>query len=175
MTTNKDMTCRIVRPDSTFAGKQGLTYAEGISAESVGSKAICMHVLTMPPGARAKAHLHENHETAIYMLAGEADTWYGARLEHRDELTAMIEARTIGATIHRPVTGEGRSREVEPGWGLAAAIGALGALYPAWRASRMNVLAAIQRGASPYGPAPKGGGVAAVGHVRPCCSQLRIS
>ena len=55
MTTNKDMACRIVRPDSTFAGKQGLTYAEGISAESVGSKAICMHVLTMPPGARGKA------------------------------------------------------------------------------------------------------------------------
>lgn len=88
MTTKKDMTCRIVRPDSTFAGKQGLTYAEGISAESVGSKAICMHVLTMPPGARAKAHLHENHETAIYMLAGEADTWYGARLEHHVVLKA---------------------------------------------------------------------------------------
>ena len=28
-----------------------------------------MHLLTMPPGGRAKAHLHENHETAIYMLA----------------------------------------------------------------------------------------------------------
>lgn len=81
-------TCRIVRPDSTFAGKQGLTYAEGISAQSVGSKAICMHVLTMPPGARAKAHLHENHETAIYMLAGEADTWYGDKLEHHVVLKA---------------------------------------------------------------------------------------
>jgi hypothetical protein len=34
------------------------------------------------------------------------------------ELTAMIAARTMGATIHRPVTAEGRSREVEPGWGL---------------------------------------------------------
>ncbi len=36
-----------------------------------------MHILTMPPGARAKAHLHENHETAIYMLSGKVDTWYG--------------------------------------------------------------------------------------------------
>ncbi len=34
------------------------------------------------------------------------------------ELTAMVAARTIGATIHRPVTAEGRSGEVEPGWGL---------------------------------------------------------
>ena len=36
------------------------------------------------------------------------------------ELTAMIAARTIGATIHRPVTAEGRSLEVDPGWGLDA-------------------------------------------------------
>ncbi|MGO7465284.1 cupin, partial [Rhizobium ruizarguesonis] len=43
---------------------------------------ICMHLLTIPPGVRAKAHLHEAHETAIYMLSGEAHTWYGDRLEH---------------------------------------------------------------------------------------------
>jgi uncharacterized RmlC-like cupin family protein len=40
-----------------------------------------MHLLTMPPGARAKAHMHENHETAIYVLSGEVHTWYGDRLE----------------------------------------------------------------------------------------------
>ena len=34
------------------------------------------------------------------------------------ELTAMIAARTMGVPIHRPVTADGRSREVEPGWGL---------------------------------------------------------
>ena len=34
------------------------------------------------------------------------------------ELTAMIAARAMGATIHRPVTAEGRSLELEPGWGL---------------------------------------------------------
>jgi uncharacterized RmlC-like cupin family protein len=36
----------------------------------------------MPPGARAKAHKHESHETAIYVLSGRAGTWYGERLEH---------------------------------------------------------------------------------------------
>ena len=41
-----------------------------------------MHLLTIPPGGRAKAHMHESHETAIYMLSGEAHTWYGDRLEH---------------------------------------------------------------------------------------------
>jgi hypothetical protein len=34
------------------------------------------------------------------------------------ELTAMIAARTMGMPIHRPVTADGRSSEVEPGWGL---------------------------------------------------------
>ena len=75
-------TCHLIRPESTYEGKQGLTYFAGIAAESVGSSGICMHVLTMPPGARAKAHLHESHETAIYVLTGEVDTWYGDELEH---------------------------------------------------------------------------------------------
>jgi uncharacterized RmlC-like cupin family protein len=74
-------TCRIVRPSQTYDGKQGLSYFEGIAAETVGSSGICMHLLTMPPGARAKAHLHENHETAIYVLSGEVDTWFGDELE----------------------------------------------------------------------------------------------
>lgn len=34
------------------------------------------------------------------------------------ELTAMIAARTMGIGIHRPVTADDRSREVEPGWGI---------------------------------------------------------
>ena len=35
------------------------------------------------------------------------------------ELSAMIEARALGLPIHRPVTADSRSQEVEPGWGLA--------------------------------------------------------
>jgi uncharacterized RmlC-like cupin family protein len=75
--------CRVVRAEETYDGKQGLTYFCGIAAETVGSRGICMHLLTIPPGARAKAHLHENHETAIYMLAGDVLTLYGDRLQHR--------------------------------------------------------------------------------------------
>lgn len=48
-------TCRVVRPgSSTYTGKQGLSYFEGIAAETVGSTGICMHLLTVPPGARAR-------------------------------------------------------------------------------------------------------------------------
>ena len=41
-----------------------------------------MHLLTIPPGGRAKAHKHESHETAIYVLTGETHTWFGERLEN---------------------------------------------------------------------------------------------
>ena len=34
------------------------------------------------------------------------------------QLSALVAARTIGATIHRPVAADGRWDEVEPGWGL---------------------------------------------------------
>ena len=78
--------CRLVRPSDTYDGKQGLTYFEGIASETVGSRAICMHLLTIPPGGRAKVHLHENHETAIYILEGEAITLWGDNLEERTEL-----------------------------------------------------------------------------------------
>ncbi len=74
-------TCRIVRPGHTYEGKQGFSYFEGIARETVGSTGICMHLLTIPPGGRAKAHKHEHHETAIYALSGESQVWYGDRLE----------------------------------------------------------------------------------------------
>jgi uncharacterized RmlC-like cupin family protein len=55
-------TCVAVKPGKEFAGKQGLLYAPGISAESVGAQGIHLQILTMPPKARAKAHKHEAHE-----------------------------------------------------------------------------------------------------------------
>lgn len=76
-------TCRVVRPTDSYDGKQGLSYFEGIAAQTVGSRGICMHLVTIPPGARAKAHMHEKHETAIYVLDGEAVTLHGDRLEER--------------------------------------------------------------------------------------------
>ena len=39
-------------------------------------------MLTIPPGVKGKAHLHESHETAIYTLSGQVETWYGDRLQH---------------------------------------------------------------------------------------------
>jgi len=73
--------CKVVQTGQTYTGKQALTYFSGISAENTQSQGICMHLLTIPPGGKAKAHLHEQHETAIYVLSGEAGMWYGENLE----------------------------------------------------------------------------------------------
>lgn len=74
--------CRVVRAGETYRGKQGLNYFAGISAESVGAEAICMHLLVMPAGATGKAHYHAEHETAIYMIEGVTEFAHGEWLEH---------------------------------------------------------------------------------------------
>ena len=43
-------------------------------------RALCLHLFTIPPGGRAKPHQHESHESAVYVLSGEAGIRYGERL-----------------------------------------------------------------------------------------------
>ena len=74
--------CRLVRSGKHITGKQGLDYTVGISAESAGSTGIHMQMVTLPPGARARAHKHATHETALYVLTGVSGMWHGDRLEH---------------------------------------------------------------------------------------------
>lgn len=42
-----------------------------------------MQLITIPPGGRAKAHLHRGHETAIYVIQGMAAMRYGEDLMER--------------------------------------------------------------------------------------------
>jgi uncharacterized RmlC-like cupin family protein len=77
----KTPTCRLVRAGEEFQGKQGLMYAPGISAETAGARGIHLQFVTLPPGARAKAHKHASHETAIYVLSGVSGMWYGEQLD----------------------------------------------------------------------------------------------
>lgn len=81
METHNNPTCRVLRSTGTYQGRQQTSYSSAISAESVGAKGLCMHLLSIPPGGRAKAHLHQDHETAIYVLSGEAGMWYGEGLQ----------------------------------------------------------------------------------------------
>jgi len=94
--------CRRIRGGAGFHGKQGLDYFAGISAESTGSQAICMHLLEMPPGASARPHYHESHETAIYVLEGTAEMRYGPNLEQVMETAAGDFVYIPAGVPHQP-------------------------------------------------------------------------
>jgi uncharacterized RmlC-like cupin family protein len=65
----------VVKPGTTYIGKQGFTYGAGASAETVGARQVCMNVLPMRPAARAKAHYHKGIATIAY-LEGECIVYY---------------------------------------------------------------------------------------------------
>ncbi len=73
---------QVVKPGQTYEGKQGFVYGSGASAETVGSQQICMNVLPMPPGAKAKVHYHDKIETIAYLLEGRCAVYFGNQMEH---------------------------------------------------------------------------------------------
>lgn len=73
--------CVVVRSGESKAGATGLDYFVGVSAETAGARRLCLQLVAIPPGGRASAHLHVEHESALYVLEGEVVTWYGEGLE----------------------------------------------------------------------------------------------
>src|SRR5829696_8928207 len=62
----------VVRAGESYQGKQGPDYIPGVSVETVGSQALWLGSVTLPPaGGRTKAHIHENGESAFYLISGE--------------------------------------------------------------------------------------------------------
>lgn len=96
--------CRIVRGGDAegYAGKQGLDYFAGVSAESCGSEGLCLHLLVIPPGGQARAHLHEGHESAIYVLEGSAAMRHGEGLAQVDTMTAGDFVFIPAGVPHQP-------------------------------------------------------------------------
>lgn len=75
----------VVRGSESYESQQGPTYAPGVSAETVGAKALFLGVVTMDPEARTKSHVHAHHESAFYMVSGdEVEVWTGDRLDHKE-------------------------------------------------------------------------------------------
>lgn len=76
-------TCKVIRSGEAYPGRQGFTYLAGLTGATAGSRAICMALVTLPPGARARTHLHHGIETAVYVIEGEAEMDFGPRLGER--------------------------------------------------------------------------------------------
>ena len=98
---------QVVKPGQTYVGKQGFTYGAGASAETVGAQQICMNVLPMPDGARAKVHYHEGIETIAYLLEGECTVRYGDTLQHRVHVMAGEQAFVPADVPHAPCNESG--------------------------------------------------------------------
>ena len=98
----------LVKPGATYLGKQGFTYRAGASSETVGARRVCMNILPMPPGARAKVHSHKDIETIAYLLEGECTVYYGDDLEERVAVSAG-DTCFLGPDIpHAPCNESGR-------------------------------------------------------------------
>ena len=80
--------CRVVRAGQSYEGKQALAYGGGISAESAGSRGPCLHTSVIPPHGRGKAHLHEDHDSATYVIEGAGEMWWGEGLAHHEVVEA---------------------------------------------------------------------------------------
>jgi len=100
-TTGAD--CRVIRSALMYEGKQNLQFFAGIAAETVGARNICMHLLTIPPGGSGRAHKHDRHESAIYIIRGSVGAWYGEALEHYLEVRAGDFLYIPAGVPHMPV------------------------------------------------------------------------
>ena len=88
--------------------RQGSDYRAGVSAETTGSQVIWLGLMALPPGGRTKAHVHEHHETALYMLSGDVvELWTGDELEHCDPVRTgdfiYIPANVLHVAVNRGV------------------------------------------------------------------------
>jgi uncharacterized RmlC-like cupin family protein len=86
--------------------QQGSDYRAGISAETTGSQVIWLGLMALPPGGRTKAHVHEHHETALYMMSGDLlELWTGDELEHCEAVRpgdfVYIPANVLHVAVNR--------------------------------------------------------------------------
>jgi uncharacterized RmlC-like cupin family protein len=86
MTLSQPLGARfVVQGAEPYTSVQGSRYAPGISRETSGASQLFLGLVTLAAGQRTKAHVHEQHESAHYMLSGEeVELWTGTRLEQCD-------------------------------------------------------------------------------------------
>jgi uncharacterized RmlC-like cupin family protein len=92
----------VVRPDPHMLTEQRSAHFVGLSANTAGAKGISMELAIMPPGAIAKPHFHPEHETALYLLKGRVEVYYGEGLKQRQVCEAGDFVFTPPGVPHQP-------------------------------------------------------------------------
>ena len=77
---NFDKDIITIRPSETIDTIQKLPNYVGISGKTAGATGISMNIVIIPPSAKAEPHFHNGYETAIYLLKGNVQTFYGKNL-----------------------------------------------------------------------------------------------
>jgi uncharacterized RmlC-like cupin family protein len=95
--------CVVIRSARSYDGKQGVSLTSGVSSRTAGAKALCLHVVMIPPGTRGMPHVHEGHESAIYTVSGETEVWHGVGLVKRTVVRAGDFMYIPPGTPHLPV------------------------------------------------------------------------
>jgi uncharacterized RmlC-like cupin family protein len=107
MNSEKPSGVCVVRPGQTYTGKQGFQYGAGVSSHTTAATRMCMNVLPMPAGARARVHYHQGIETIAYLLEGACSVWHGAALEHRVQVLAGDQVFVPADIPHAPFNDSG--------------------------------------------------------------------
>ena len=95
--------CVIIRSSQRYDGRQGVSLTSGVTSRSAGAKALCLHLVMIPPGTRGMPHFHAGHESAIYTVSGETEVWHGAGLVKRTVVRAGDFMYIPPGTPHLPV------------------------------------------------------------------------
>ncbi|MGH3253850.1 MAG: cupin domain-containing protein [Streptosporangiaceae bacterium] len=93
----------IIRAAGQYEGKQGMSLATGVSSRSAGARALCLHLVMIPPGTRGVPHVHDGHESAIYTVSGETEVWHGEGLRQCSVVKAGDFMYVPPGTPHLPV------------------------------------------------------------------------
>jgi uncharacterized RmlC-like cupin family protein len=93
----------IIRAAGNYEGKQGMSLATGVSNRSAGARALCLHLVMIPPGTRGVPHVHDGHESAIYTVSGETEVWHGEGLRQCSVVKAGDFMYVPPGTPHLPV------------------------------------------------------------------------
>jgi uncharacterized RmlC-like cupin family protein len=68
-----------------------------------GAPALRLHLVMIAPGTRGCPHRHDGRETAVFMVSGEAEVWYGPGLAQRAAVRAGDVMRVGPGTPHLAV------------------------------------------------------------------------
>jgi uncharacterized RmlC-like cupin family protein len=93
----------VIRAVGSYDGRQGMTPGAGVSSRSAGARALCLYLVTMPPGTRGVPRIHDGYEYAIYAVRGETEVWHGEGLRHRSVVRAGDFMYVPPGIAHLPV------------------------------------------------------------------------